>query len=140
MLVLALLFAVGMMMVAYFDLPIWVAIGFALGVLALQYLLGPYIIEWIYKIRWVEPELVNPELARFIEEACARRRPPVPRFGIIDDGNPNAFTFGHYPGDARLVVTRGLLELLAPAEVNSVYAVLALGVLALAAQAVMLVM
>ncbi|MFQ6100023.1 MAG: zinc metalloprotease HtpX [Anaerolineae bacterium] len=115
-----LLFAVGMMVVAYLDLPIWVAIAFALGTLALQYILGPTVIEWIYKIRWVEPERVSPELARFTKETCARRNFPVPRFGVIDDGNPNAFTFGHYPGDARLVVTRGLLEMLAPAEVNGV--------------------
>ena len=115
-----LLFAVGMMVVAYLDLPIWVAIAFAFGTLALQYILGPTIIEWIYKIRWVEPERVSPELARFIEGVCASQNLPVPRFGIIDDGNPNAFTFGHYPGDARLVITRGLLELLAPEEVNSV--------------------
>ncbi len=115
-----LLFAVGMMAVAYFDLSIWVAVAFALGTLALQYLIGPNIIEWIYKIRWTEPEQVSPELARFIEETCASRELPLPRFGVIDDGNPNAFTFGHYPGDARLVVTRGILELLTPAEVNSV--------------------
>jgi heat shock protein HtpX len=124
MLVLALLFgllfAVGMMAVVYFDLPIGVAVAFALGSLALQYLIGPYILQWIYKIQWVEPEQANPDLARFIEEACTRRGLPIPRFGIIDDGNPNAFTFGHYPGDARLVVTRGLLELLNPDEVNSV--------------------
>ncbi len=115
-----LLFAVGMMAVVYFDLSIWVAVAFALGTLALQYLIGPYIIEWIYKIRWIEVEQVSPELARFIEETCASRELPLPRFGVIDDGNPNAFTFGHYPGDARLVVTRGILELLTPAEVNSV--------------------
>ena len=114
-----LLFAVGMMAVAYFDLSIWVAIAFALGTLALQYLLGPTIVQWIYKIRWVDPEQVSPELARFIEETCAHRGLPVPRFGVIDDGNPNTFTFGHYPGDARLVVTRGLLELLTPAEANA---------------------
>jgi len=115
-----LLFAVGMMAVAYFDFPIWVAVAFALGTLTLQYLLGPTIIEWIYKVQWIKPGQVSPELALFIEETCARRKLAVPRFGVIDDGNPNAFTFGHYPGDARLVVTRGLLELLTPAEVNSV--------------------
>lgn len=124
MLVLALLFgllfAVGMMVVAYLDLPIWVAVAFALGTLALQYLIGPYVLQWVYKIRWVNPEQVSPELARFIADACASRNLPRPRFGVIDDGNPNAFTFGHYPGDARLVVTRGLLEMLTPAEVNSV--------------------
>jgi len=117
-----LLFAVGMMIVVYFDLSIWVAIAFALGTLALQYIFGPAIIQMIYKIQWVEPGQINPELARFIEETCASRNLPQPRFGVIDDGNPNAFTFGHYPGDAQLVVTRGLLKLLTPDEVNAVVA------------------
>lgn len=115
-----LLFAVGMMAVAYFDLPIMVAVSFALITLALQYLIGPYILQWIYRVRWVQPEQVSPELACFIENTCASQRLPIPRFGVINDGNPNAFTFGHYPGDARLVVTRGLLEMLDPAEVNAV--------------------
>lgn len=115
-----LLFAIGMGMVAYFDLPVGVAVAFAVGSLALQYLIGPYILQWIYKIHWVEPEQVSPELARFIEETCEHRGLPAPRFGIIEDGNPNALTFGHYPGDARLVVTRGLLDMLTPDEVNSV--------------------
>jgi heat shock protein HtpX len=115
-----LLFAVGMMAVVYFDLPIWVAVAFALGTLAFQYLIGPYILQWIYKIKWIEPDQASPELARFMEDVCASRGIPAPRFGVIDDGNPNAFTFGHYPGDARLVVTRGLLQMLDPAEVNAV--------------------
>ena len=115
-----LLFAVGMMAVAYFDLPIGVAVIFALGTLALQYLIGPTILQWIYKIEWVEPQRVSPELARFMEETCASHNLSLPRFGVINDGNPNAFTFGHYPADARLVVTRGLLELLSADEVNAV--------------------
>ena len=51
---------------------------------------------------------------------CQERNIPRPRFGVIDDGNPNAFTFGHYPGNARLVVTRGLLQMLDPQEVQAV--------------------
>jgi heat shock protein HtpX len=116
------LFAVGMMAVVYFDLSVWVAVAFALAVLALQYILGPFIIQWIYKVRWVEMESASPELANFVHRVCEDKGIPVPRFGVIDDGNPNAFTFGHYPGDARMVVTRGLLEMLSPGEVNAVVA------------------
>jgi heat shock protein HtpX len=124
MLVLALLFgllfAVGMAVVVYFDLPTPIALAFALGVLLLQYLLGPFILQWIYKIEWQEPKNVDPQLAEFIERVCAERRIPLPRFGVIRDGNPNAFTFGHYPGDARLVVTTGVLDLLDPEERRAV--------------------
>lgn len=117
-----LLFAVGMAVIVYFGLPSWLAVLFALGMLLLQYLLGPWIIQWIYKISWISPDDVDPVLSDFIAGVCAVKNIPLPRFGIIDDGNPNAFTFGHYPGDARLVVTRGLIELLDPEERQAVVA------------------
>jgi Zn-dependent protease with chaperone function len=40
--------------------------------------------------------------------------------GIVDDGNPNAFTFGRTPSDARMWVTRGLLERLDERELDAV--------------------
>jgi hypothetical protein len=46
----------------------------------------------------------------------------VPSFGIIDDGGPQAFTYGRAPNDARVVISRGVLELLDPAEVEAVVA------------------
>ena len=115
-----LVFAIGMMALVATGLPIWLAVPFAVIVVALQYLLGPFILQWIYKIRWVEPAQLDPQLAAFIARACQERNIPQPRLGVIDDGNPNAFTFGHYPGNARLVVTRGLLQMLNPQEVQAV--------------------
>jgi Zn-dependent protease with chaperone function len=62
-----------------------------------------------------------------VDRCRVRRSPaggvhPAPRFGLIDDGNPNAFTFGHYPGDARLVITTGLVDLLTSDERQAVVA------------------
>jgi heat shock protein HtpX len=111
-----------MAVVVYFGLPSWLAVVFSLGVLLLQFLFGPFVIEWIYKIRWTDPKDVDPALAHFMTHVCTRQNIPVPRFGIIEDGNPNAFTFGHYPGDARVVVTRGLMKLLGPEERQAVVA------------------
>jgi heat shock protein HtpX len=42
--------------------------------------------------------------------------------GIIHDGAPNAFTYGHHPSNARIVITRGLLDLLDEDEVEAVVA------------------
>jgi heat shock protein HtpX len=117
-----LLFAVGMAVMVYLDLPLVFAALFALGVVLLQYLLGPWILELIYKIQWRELRSVDPSLADFVENTCAYKRIPLPRFGVIEDGNPNAFTFGHYPGDARLVVTTGLLGKLNQDELQAVVA------------------
>lgn len=117
-----LLFAVGMGVLAYFDMPLWISAVFALAVLLLQYLLGPWILELIYKIEWHDPQSVDPALAQFIARTCAAKKVPVPRFGLVRDGNPTAFTFGHYPGDARLVVTTGLLDMLDSEECQAVVA------------------
>jgi len=117
-----LLFAVGMAVVVYADLPVSTAVIFALVILLLQYIFGPTILQLIYKIEWRDAESLDPQLASFIERVSTERNIPVPRFGLIHDGNPNAFTFGHYPGNARLVVTTGLLDLLDPEERQSVVA------------------
>ena len=67
-------------------------------------------------------EQVDAKQAAWLAEACRRYKVANPRFGIIEDGNPNAFTFGHYPGNARLVVTRGLLDVCDEREVRAVIA------------------
>jgi heat shock protein HtpX len=117
-----LLFAVGMAIMFYFDLPTIFAVLFAIGIVLLQYLLGPWILELIYKIQWRDMQSIDPSLANFVENVCAAKKIPFPKFGIIEDGNPNAFTFGHYPGDARLVVTTGLVQKLNQQELQAVVA------------------
>ena len=89
-----LVFAVGIMALLATGLPVWLAVPFAVIVLALQYALGPFILQWIFKIQWTDPAQFNPQLAAFIARTCQERNIPQPRFGVIDDGNPNAFTFG----------------------------------------------
>lgn len=125
-LVLTLLFglAFGICVAALYalDAPWSLAILFALGMLGLQYAISPWIIEWVHKIDWRSPESVNPELATFIRAVCRHHELKPPRFGIIHDGNPNAFTFGHYPGNARMVLTTGLLEVCDEQEVETVVA------------------
>jgi len=115
-----LLFAVLMGLGAYLGWNIYVILLIAIGVVGLQYFLSPYIIQWIYRINWVGLEGLDPHQVAFIEQTCQERRIPIPRIGMVEDGNPNAFTFGHFPADARLVVTRGLLEKLNPGEINAV--------------------
>ena len=45
-----------------------------------------------------------------------------PSFGILHDGAPQAFTYGHHPSNARVVISEGILNLLEPAEVEAVVA------------------
>jgi Zn-dependent protease with chaperone function len=115
-------FAVSMAAMAAMGASWVYALVFALALLGLQYLIGPWIIQWIHKIDWRDPQTVDPELATFIQAICQQRGIRVPRFGIIHDGNPNAFTFGHYPGNARMVVTTGLLDICDDHEAQTVVA------------------
>ena len=117
-----LVFAVGAGVLYYYHFPVSYALAFAAIIITLQFILGPFIIDWIYKINWMPPQQIAPEFADFLAELCKRRRIPLPRFGVIEDGNPNAFTYGHVPGDARLVVTRGLLQMLTREEYEAVVA------------------
>jgi heat shock protein HtpX len=81
-----------------------------------------FFLNWFYKIKWKNLEEFPEHLRQFVTRVCQEKRMEVPRFGYIDDGAPNAFTYGHTPNNARIVVTRGILELLDPEEVEAVVA------------------
>ncbi len=89
-------------------LVILIPVAIALFVILLQWGLAPYIIRWIYEIRWMDPSEADPDLAAFMQETCEEQRIPVPRFGIIEDNNPNAFAFGWTRRRAHVVLTRGI--------------------------------
>jgi heat shock protein HtpX len=121
-----LVFAVGDAYLSHQQAPPWLAVVFAVVFVAFQYAIGPAAIGWVMSIYWCDlPENTGelPEVNReFVERLCASRGLPRPRLGIIRSGTPNAFSFGHAPGDARVVVTTGLLEMLTPDETNAVLA------------------
>jgi Zn-dependent protease with chaperone function len=102
------------------------ALGLGVVIALVQYLVGPWILgatlSWLYRFRWVEPGELPEHLRLFVADVCGREGMRLPRFGIIDDGAPQAFTYGHGPGNARVVISRGVLELLDPAEVEAVVA------------------
>jgi heat shock protein HtpX len=82
----------------------------SVAVVLLQWGLGPYILKWVYHIRWIDLDTELPTLAPFIRRVCAENNIKVPRAGVIDDGNPNAFVFGHTKNHANLVITRGVFQ------------------------------
>jgi len=103
-------------LLAYFGFisGVWfylIPLIFSVVVVLLQWALGPVIIRWIYKIEWVaDIDQGLPTLAPFIKRTCAENNIPVPRVGIIRDGNPNAFVFGRTRKDANLVITEGVFR------------------------------
>jgi len=103
--------------------PPWMPILFTLVMFGLQFAYGPRIIEWLFDIEWDDEGRELPAGNReFLRKLCTDRGLKMPRIGVIRSDSPNAFTFGHFPGNARVVVTTGLLRILNTEETNAVLA------------------
>ncbi len=96
---------------------IYLIIGF--GILFLQYLIGPAIVGWTMRVKWVT-EKEEPDLHHMVAELAARASLPKPKVGISQMNIPNAFAFGRTQHDGRVCVTRGLLNLLDREELKAV--------------------
>lgn len=100
------------------------AIGIAILILLIQFLIAPWLTDltqkWFYKTQfgYEVPEY----LKEFINKVCEEKKVKYPKIGFIDDGAPNAFTYGRTRRDARLVLTRGIFEMLDEEEVKAVVA------------------
>ncbi len=91
----------------------------ACAFIGLQYLVGPYIVTWTMKVKWV-PEKEAPELHQMVAELAREANLPKPKVGISQLRMPNAFAFGRTQRDGRVCVTRGLLNLLDKDELRAV--------------------
>src|SRR5512136_1649400 len=100
---------------AYFYLAL------AFVFLGIQYLIGPAIVGWTMKIKWVsEKEL--PELYRIVAEEARKAQLPMPKVGVsqLSSAPPNAFAFGRTYRDGRVCVTPAILRLLSRDELSAV--------------------
>jgi Zn-dependent protease with chaperone function len=107
-------------------LPASVAVGIGVGIIILQFVFGPWLMDlalrWIYKFSWVPVDELPGHLRDFVVRVAGQQNMKVPSFGLIHDGAPNAFTYGHHPNNMRIVITQGILDLLEPEEVEGVVA------------------
>jgi len=92
---------------------------FAVGILLVQYLLGPKIVEWSMRVRYIK-DSEYPELHRMVEDLAVKAGIPKPRIGVADIAVPNAFAFGRSHKDGRVCVTRGIMQLLNDDELKAV--------------------
>lgn len=119
----ALLAAGGGLLVAL-GTPVWVPFVISLLFVLAQWSIGPYAIEWLIPatpVAWRNGGYCTGHpLGEMVARRCAEAGLRPVRLGIVDDGTPNAFTFGHTRGNARIYVTRGLLERLDERELDAV--------------------
>lgn len=89
------------------------------GMMFLQYMIGPKIVEWTMRIRYVK-RAESPELHDMIEDQARRAGIPVPKVCISQMPIPNAFAFGRSRKDGRVCVTEGIMRLLSKEELKAV--------------------
>ena len=95
-------------------------IGIAAGIVLLQYIIGPKIVEWSMKIKYVS-EQEYPRLHQMVAELADKAGlPNKPKVGISQLPIPNAFAFGRTKKGSRVCVTKGLLDLLSEDELKAV--------------------
>ncbi len=91
----------------------------AFGLVSVQFFIGPKVVEMTMRIRYVS-EADQPELHRIVSDLAMKAGIPKPRVGISEIQIPNAFAFGTSKRNARVCVTRRLLEMLTRDELEAV--------------------
>jgi heat shock protein HtpX len=91
----------------------------ALLMMVIQYLIGPKIVEWSMRVRYLKDH-EYPHLQAIVTELSHAANIPKPRLGIAAIPIPNAFAFGRSLKDGRVCVTEGLMGLLNREELKAV--------------------
>jgi len=91
----------------------------SLAFMAVQYFLGPKLVEWTMRVRYVS-ESEAPGLHRMVGELARKAGIPKPRVGVAPMPLPNAFAFGRGVSDGRVCVTQGIMNLLDEGELQAV--------------------
>ncbi len=91
----------------------------SLGFMFVQYMIGPKIVEWTMRIRYIKRE-ENASLYQMVEDLANRAQIPMPRVCISEMEIPNAFAFGRTLSDGRVCMTHGILRLLNRDELRAV--------------------
>jgi len=94
-------------------------LGISILMMVGQYLIGPKIVEWSMRVKYVTRK-EYPTLYSTIEEMTRKANMPMPKIGVSPEVLPNAFAFGRGMKDGRVCVTEGILRLLNPEELRAV--------------------
>src|ERR1700691_1204069 len=93
----------------------------AAGILLMQFFASDKIALATMGVKEVTPAQ-EPELHGIIERLCVQANLPKPRVGVIETRMPNACAMGGSKKATTVCATRGILELLEPAELEGVMA------------------
>ncbi|PUA33603.1 MAG: zinc metalloprotease HtpX [Zestosphaera tikiterensis] len=105
-----------------FAVLIYGSLAFIVLINVMQWLIGPKIIEAMYRVRPLKPHEYGWLVTSVERVAKASGLKKVPNVGIAEVSVPNAFAYGNLVFGYKVAVTRGLLEALPPEEVEAVIA------------------
>jgi heat shock protein HtpX len=91
------------------------------GLVLAQYFAADKLVLLSTNARLIGPQ-EEPELRRVVSRLAQMADLPTPQLAVIEASAPNAFATGRSPKHAVLAVTRGLLAMLEPAELEAVLA------------------
>lgn len=116
-LIYALVVAIGTSVFHVGDFTFYLVIS--LVMMLIQYMLGPKLVEWTMRVRYLRPG-ENPRLFQLVQGLATRANIPMPKIGVAQVAIPNAFAFGRSIRDGRVCVTEGILRLLDEEELKAV--------------------
>jgi heat shock protein HtpX len=87
--------------------------------LLIQYLIGPKMVKWSMKIKYVTEDEA-PELHQMVAELSKAAKMKKPKVGISNKPIPNAFAYGTFLSGGHVCVTEQILSLLSKDELRAV--------------------
>ncbi len=91
----------------------------SVGLMVVQYMIGPKIIEWTMQLRYIKREDL-PKIWDMVESQARKANIPMPRVCVSASDVPNAFAFGRGINDGRVCVSAGIMRLLSDDELKAV--------------------
>lgn len=83
------------------------------------------IYKWLYKVQWLKLEDIakdSPKTSELINKICNENNISLPKFWMIPDENPTAFTYWSWKWNARIIISRWIITYLIDEERAAVYA------------------
>jgi heat shock protein HtpX len=96
-----------------------VGLGFAAIINFVGYEFSDRFVLWSTHTRLIQ-ERDNPTLYGVVRKVAEEANIPMPRVGIVNSAQPNAFATGKGPGKAVVVATTSILNTLTPSELEAV--------------------
>ncbi|MBI3535704.1 MAG: zf-TFIIB domain-containing protein [Deltaproteobacteria bacterium] len=96
------------------------------GFILLQFLLGPILMDislsLFGSLEWINMNELPLSFRDSLTRLCNENKLSPPTIGIIHDGAPQAYTYGRTPWSARVVLSKGIFDLLDENEVEAILA------------------